>query len=89
MASIERSLENLQAIVESARQSPISTKEFETLEGERNALKAANAKLLDDVACSQKDRQRDKNEMERLREQLQKVRAEKEANGGGKKKKAK
>lgn len=95
MASIERSLE-LQIMADGANQPPVSTEEsppsskcYEALKAECDALKAANAKLQDDVDCAQKDRQRDKEDMERLREQLQKLRAEKEGSGIGKMKKGK
>jgi hypothetical protein len=89
MTRLDRALANLKQKIESLESNNVSQKDFEAREKEIVALTAENEKLLEIVRDVQADRQRALEESERLREQLKKLRAEKQADGSGKKKKNK
>ncbi|KAH7717884.1 hypothetical protein AAVH_14711 [Aphelenchoides avenae] len=86
---LERSLAILKQKLESLEGSNVSQTDLEAREKEIAALKAENTKLMENVRDAHADRQRALEDNESLRQQLQKARAEKHADGSGKKKKSK
>ncbi|KAH7714540.1 hypothetical protein AAVH_18088 [Aphelenchoides avenae] len=62
----------------------VSKAEFDALHKQNADLTKKNKQLLDDVDCTRTDRERKQEEMDQLRGQLDKLRAEKNANGAAK-----
>lgn len=62
----------------------VSKTQFDALQKQCSDLSEKNKQLLDDVDCTRTDRERKQEEMDQLRGQLDKLRAEKNANGAAK-----